>query len=535
LNWQRSIRVLVALVLGVAFWLFAWPVLGSVITDFIPLPGTNEVSSVAVDHMPDGRWMATVTYFYTGRPEDTHLRFTLLGDPHQPDVRVEYQSYQMRTALKGTHTFAEEIWRPGQQDPVLAKQVLVEMISGPAHTLVASKRITHDLDWPDRTTWDLDREIARTSRDAVLARASALVQAGDTTSLVKARTIVQRLVASGPKFQPAIDLSVRIAEKGIWERGNVDQLRTDSDIAKAVRALWNAGAFPELDELAANLREAKAKTADGLPALDRFHAALTPGRNNLAVTESLLKSDEMGNRRWLRFRPESSTAQLQLAADFIARGWLVRGGGYANSVTDAQFKGFRDWNTKAREVLAQCYPACAQDPQWYPLMLSVMQYLSGDDELYFRTFIEGFERFPDYDRIYETVADRMTPRWGGSVERFGAFAREVASKFPADARDVVYARIYSTIPKFKDTAIKPGFAEWKIDCPRLVRGHDQIVSKYPTEHNFNVAAFMASQCQDRRATRRYLGLVGDKVDMLVWGTTPEESTTAYARAAALAR
>jgi hypothetical protein len=61
LNWQRSIRVLVALVLGVAFWLFAWPVLGSVITDFIPLPGTNEVSSVAVDHMPDGRWMATVT------------------------------------------------------------------------------------------------------------------------------------------------------------------------------------------------------------------------------------------------------------------------------------------------------------------------------------------------------------------------------------------------------------------------------------------------------------------------------------------
>lgn len=526
---------LAAILVAVLSWFFLWPLAEPIITQYVPLAGKTDISAIEVGQSPGGKWMATISYFYTGRPENAYLSVRLLGDPNEANGQINNQMNSLTRAVRGSHRVTIEISRPLLEQEVKAKKVIAELISRPQGEVGASRGVARDVYWPDRSTWDIDNEIATKSLDEVLKRAIALTDAGDTVSLIKARAVVRRLIAKDSKFQPAIDETVRIASKAIWERENVARLSTADEVLKAVRVLVNASAFEELDELATNLRETKARTSSGYPALLFFHRAIVQGLDEPAMTPATWEANESYARKWIKARPESSTAHLLVADIFSNRAWQIRGGGYANSVTESQWKGFKEFSSKAQAYLSQCYEICSKDPKWYSLMLESMRSSSAPSEVYFRTFVEGFERFPEYDPIYGEVAAHLAPKWGGSVETFEAFARQVTSKFSPDTRDSVYARIYSDFAGLKSGAVRPRFSEWQVDCPRLIRGHDYIVAKYPTNYNFNIAAHMAAQCQDKKATRIFMAKVGNAPDLHLWGDSVEDATNAYARAAALAK
>lgn len=533
---------LAVILLGAFSWYFVWPIAGPFILQYLPLPGANEITAIELANGPTGNLTAKVTYFYTGRPNNVYLRGRVMGDPAVANGEIGesgnivYQGSAYTMAVRGAHSVTLVLERPPVRGEVNVNQVVVGLYVEPKDELVTTRSIKRHHFWPDSDTWALDNEILAKPHDEVLKKASALIDAGDTRSLVAANAIVKRLIAHDPKYQPALEEALRIADKAIWQPKNIARLSSRVEIFKVVNALKSFSAFDELDDLATNMREAKSMTANGYPALALYYEQLArriddPDISIEKIDEQIKRSEnEVG--KWLKKRPESSAAHLEMAKTFFDAGWMIRGSGYANSVTEEKWKGYKEYMEKSRAYLTQCYTVCRADPEWYRLMLAVMRSSSESGDLYFRTFVEGFEKFPEYSPIYTEFAFRLTPKWGGTVQLFENFAKEVASKFPTNTGDAAYARIYFDAADWPEN---PKFSEWKVNCPRLIRGHDEIVAKFPTDYNFNVAAFTAMLCTDAKATKRFLAKIRNSPDLRIWGSTTEEATKAFARAVALAK
>jgi hypothetical protein len=527
---RKAVSAGVAVFAGLAFWFIAWPTFEPYVMDYMPVAGKNEITGMQVERKPDGQWLATISYFYTGWPTKGTLRVKALGDgePDQPAPAG-------RVAVKGAHTVTIEVPRPQGKGPVARKQLLAELYEYPTGNVIAVRSLKREVQWPDYETWVTDGEISRSSAQAVLAKAAKLTDAGDIQSLFQARSLVRRLIARHPAFQPAIDEMVRITARAPWEKQNVAMIDSRETMAKVVRQLRNADAFQELDDLAANLLETRAVSSSGYSLIYFFHDAFNEGMDDPRLTPEMLNSGEKYAEDWIKRRPDSITAQMNLAGLLFEHAWRIRGGGVAANVTPAQWTGFRAYLQRAKAQLAQCYALCSKDPEWYVKMLAVMRGLSDPREEYFSTFVEGFTRFPDYPGIYEQVALSYTPQWGGSPQLFERFVRELTSKLPPAERDFAYARIYTDLVSFGPGFSGPDAAAWGVDCRRLMRGHDDIVSKFPTTYNVNSAAVAATQCKDKPAAARWLARLGNDRYLPSWGSDAERGAAEFSRAVAWAK
>jgi hypothetical protein len=527
---RKAISAGAAVLAGLAFWFIAWPTFEPYVADYMPLAGKNEITGMQVERKPDGQWLATVSYFYSGWPRKGTLRVKALGDggPDQP-------APVGRAVVKGAHTLTIEVPRPQGKGPVARKQLLAELYEYPAGNVIAVRSLKREVQWPDYETWVTDAEISRASPQAVLAKAARLTDAGDVQSLLEARRLVKRLISRDSTFRPAIDEMVRITGKAAWERQNVAMLDSREAVTKVVRQLRNANALDELEDLAANLRESKAVSSSGYPLLHFFHDAFNEGLDDPRITQQIWDSAEKSGEEWIKRQPTSINAHMSMTGVLIAHAWKIRGPGFAATVSPAQWQGFRAYLQRAKAELVQCYAICGSDPEWYARMLAVMRGLSDPREEYFSTFVEGFTRYPYYPHIYEEVAIHFLPEWGGSPQAFERFTRELVSKLPPAERDIAYARIYTDLVHFGPAFSEPEASKWGVDCRRLLRGHDNLVAKFPSSYNFNSAAVAATQCKDKSAAARWLARVGSDRYLPSWGADPEHAAAEFSRAVAWAK
>jgi len=144
-------------------------------------------------------------------------------------------------------------------------------------------------------------------------------------------------------------------------------------------------------------------------------------------------------------------------------------------------------------------------------------------------FVEGFTKFPEYAPIYWEMAASLSPKWGGSAEAVESFAKELSSKFrPAEA-DAVYADLYSELIYRGDAFFDPAVSALKVDCPRWIRGREQIITKFPTNYNQNVAALTSVRCGDKKSAIKYLHKIGSKVDLSVWSLDDFTNASVWAK------
>jgi hypothetical protein len=535
---NRKMTVLAAILFAMAMGFFVWPAYGPHVLAYLPLFGKNEVKAISINQDVTGRWVASVDYFFTGRPNGAALLIELASESGEKPSR-EYNQFQSRAyAVRGSHRASIFIERPSVPDEETTKRVTVKLISEAAaeQLVIDSKNLDTRIQWPDSKTWQLDKEIASKPRDEILKKATALIDSGDTRSLARAKWMIQRILRKDPANPLAVEQMIRVSAKANWTAQGIARLDSVEKIHQEVNALHNESAYEELDELAKNLRESKAVTASGYSALRVFHKAVNEdylqlpplSPQNLVTLESDrgVQSLQVG---WAKKLPKSPAPQIRIAKTFVTAAWQIRGTGLASTVTEDQWKRYGALIRKAGAVLMECKSYCDADPEWYEEVIRIMSFGHTDPRELALIFSEGFKKFPEYAPIYWQMAIALSPKWGGSTQAVEAFASEVSSKFPKGEADAVYARLYTEIISGSSAFWSSQMSELKVSCERLIKGHDQIVSRYPTNYNYNTAALISRQCGNKDATKKFLEKIGNNADLTVWSASDFADTVVWAR------
>ena len=127
----------------------------------------------------------------------------------------------------------------------------------------------------------------------------------------------------------------------------------------------------------------------------------------------------------------------------ISYAWEFRGSGYANTVTEAGWAGFRDHIKLARDALTAAYEAEPNYPEAPAMMCVVCMAESTDAREWFDRAITGQV---DYMTAWSNYAEGLRPRWGGTMKGMLDLGREavqtgrfdtVAPFFMGDALDMM--------------------------------------------------------------------------------------------------
>ena len=127
----------------------------------------------------------------------------------------------------------------------------------------------------------------------------------------------------------------------------------------------------------------------------------------------------------------------------ITAAWAARGGGWANSVTEEGWKGFRAGLVEARRSLTAAWQALPESSAAACMMLTVtMGDGSNEEQLWFD---RAMAADPGCKDAYERMSNALLPRWGGSTQQLLTLAqRAVADARPGNrlgqaASDVLYS------------------------------------------------------------------------------------------------
>jgi hypothetical protein len=147
----------------------------------------------------------------------------------------------------------------------------------------------------------------------------------------------------------------------------------------------------------------------------------------------------------------------------INEAWRARGGGYANTVNDSGWKGFKDHLAEARK----CYTAASEMNPEMPLAASRMIYVSlGDSDIteMRRWFDRAVEAEIDYPHPWAHMRWGLRPRWYGDYESMLAFGVTALNtgRFDTDAP----RNLFSSISDLE--------AEYDLERGEHIYGHDDI-------------------------------------------------------------
>jgi hypothetical protein len=172
--------------------------------------------------------------------------------------------------------------------------------------------------------------------------------------------------------------------------------------------------FAELDKMADAVRSSKARFPGGGWKLSRFYEAVNNRDAGAYETDADWQSHLALLQRWTVARPQSIAARLTLADAYLRYAWAARGEGYANTVTDQDWRLFQERTKQAAKVLADAAALPSKCPHLYELAQEVAL-ASGADMSQQRAIFEKAIAFePLYFAYYQRYATALLPKWGAS-------------------------------------------------------------------------------------------------------------------------
>jgi hypothetical protein len=226
-------------------------------------------------------------------------------------------------------------------------------------------------------------------------------------------------------------------------------------------------------------------------------------------------SREQKATRWMAQFPQSSMAAIALSYANVAHGYEYRGGGYATTVTPEDWKKFHSHVARAQEALVKRQGVGRQDPNWWAEMLRVAKLDSNAaGDAYARIATAALEAFPGNHDVYFEVAQRLMPKWGGSLEAISKLADQAVANTRQTQGTALYARIYWTV--YQESFDKDFFKKPQVSWPKIRTGFDDLIKHYPDPWNVNYFASIACDAGDKTTAKRVFKLIGDKIDPNAW-------------------
>lgn len=254
--------------------------------------------------------------------------------------------------------------------------------------------------------------------------------------------------------------------------------------------------FQELDGLYERWCTGKDRFADGTWYLRQYVRHLSKFFSSVPKWEM----DLARLQRWQKEAPNSQAALIAEAIYWHAFAFDARGNAYAQGVTADGWKLYNERIAKADMVLRRMESGGKTCAAYYEMKIYTSSALGNHAEAR-RTFDEGVKRFPQYHHMYMAMASTYEPKWGGSAERFEAFANEAVALAKGFEGRGLYARLYARVDDVNGMPFDPARA-----IPRwttLKAGFEDLLLKYPRSFiPGNEYASMACRSNDGDLYRR---------------------------------
>lgn len=122
-----------------------------------------------------------------------------------------------------------------------------------------------------------------------------------------------------------------------------------------------------------------------------------------------------------------------------------------------------------------------------------------------------------YYPLYWQKGMTLLPRWGGSHEKFKAFAARAADLTKNLEGQSLYVRVAATGVVMYYREGPEEFLKFNFPYERLKQGHEDILRLYPkANHYLNTYCFIASLYGDKKTARRLFGKIGNNWIQRVW-------------------
>ena len=318
------------------------------------------------------------------------------------------------------------------------------------------------------------------------------------------------------KFHLKFYLYAIVIALAIPINGFCDELSEREAVKTDVIASITNEDFPKLENLSNTYLNSKTRTSSGLWKLTLFYAAIASYLDTQHKDDEFWLPKERLTRSWVEHYPKSATAHLAYARMLLNRGWSYRGGGYANTVEKQNWKPFQEYTEKARIYLEKYKAVCSKDPYWYELMAIIAYRQDWSQNEFSKLIKEGIENHPSYYQIYFAAIDYYSPKWGGDASLIEAFATDSLKKTQSSEGFEMYARIYWYASQTQyGTRL---FTDSLVDWPKMKRGIDDTLSKYPDNWNINNFAKFSCMSGDKVKTAELIKRLDTPPIQYVWGS-----------------
>jgi hypothetical protein len=272
--------------------------------------------------------------------------------------------------------------------------------------------------------------------------------------------------------------------------------------------------YDALDRAAREARTGKARFKGGVWKLYDFYDALGSPIMGAQAMEEDWKFHIASLKAWESARPESVTAVVALAETYDDYADHARGGGYADTVSDAGWKLYGERVALAASTLAEAVKLKEKCPFWYEVMQRVAIAQGWDKAQARKLFDEAAAFEPTYYHFYREYANFLMPKWYGNPGETEAFAEEISNQIGGQEGKFVYFEIASLATCQCDSDDSHmQYLSW----PKIKEGYGALGQLYGYSNlKRNRFAHMAVEANDKVSAQQAFALIGDDWDHSVW-------------------
>lgn len=294
---------------------------------------------------------------------------------------------------------------------------------------------------------------------------------------------------------------------------------SEQDEARAITAqvdtLIEADDYAGLDALARKYRNPRERTRDGLWKLAVFYRAFFDHFSFTETDPAVWDAKMAWAMAWTAARPTSAAAHNVMGRALLSRGLSYRGQVASREVPEENWAPYLRYAAESLAYLLEHKHVASVDPYYYATLANAAHRNDWNVDDFMAVFDEGAARHPQYLPLFIVPVNTYFARqYGGTPESTEAYARHALTKVPAKDRASLYAGIYMEWWKF--TGGSPSSQQLAI-WPLVSQGLDDILARYPSQHNFQAFAHLACMARDRDKSVALQKRITSPPDLQIWG------------------
>lgn len=305
---------------------------------------------------------------------------------------------------------------------------------------------------------------------------------------------------------------------GPFELHNVDLKASVNELTgftNEINSLVSAHDFKGLDEKAREYRESKARFIGGGWKIHSFYmVAAAPKGENLGDSDWERQIEFL--KEWKRQMPDSITPRTALAYAYLCYAYLPRGSGYANTVSDNQWKLFFERLESMSSELKRAKSIPDKCPEYYLMLLELAGAQQWKRADYEKVYEAAIEYESTYYYFYTEKAVELMPRMGGDPGEWESYASDLKNKISGEKGLIIYYLMVAEVARLKTEYF---FAENQVSWRDAREGFRFMVKEYGVSRGrLNEFGRLANQAVDPPASCATFNLLKseDDYDPATW-------------------